>query len=681
MTIHRIARSVLQRTDQDAQVGIYGRGLRAIWDDWLGTSIARGMSTISLGARLQQAAEANYTAACLRGKRHAYPAAVLAPDDQQWVRRALATNRGYLDGLESAVQDKVHLQQMQGADLADLTRTFGSRVEQYGGALWRVTEAGYASGVHDLSAALGMRFGLPLRQEDDQPDDHDEEAALLALAALLRITATALRRLLGTGTMSDLQLADSAATQAVAASAGVLPETVATAATEALSGSSAASSIAPGDAFDVAAAGDEELATALGVTLADLLALGSQAARGGGIRMGTAYRSQNDAEVCIPCQSDAAGGEQADGVYWEPEDPPLPGDNCVIGETLVAVPGARMAWRRWHEGPVVRLSTAGSSTYGILTCTPNHPILTRRGWVAAGLLEIGDEVVRGALGEKARLVHPDVHNVPAAAQEMYNALADRFTAERMPVSDVDFHGDAAFGKGEVDVVRPDRQLRDDTGSSLTQPGREELLAGPDHGAVGLTAGGHLAGRLAGAGSPSRLVGGGRKALPSRRPEALHPQASGFARGANDAQVAEAGQDHALGHAHGRSDTGGTLACEVADAQLVRSASREIRDGRGLASAVGVNDAADAHARSKQPVADHPTIDPQFLRQCKLGYARDVALDEIVDIQVEAFAGHVYNFETDTGWYISNGIVTHNCRGGPNCRCFLEAIYEVGAAAA
>ena len=332
MTVRRIPRSVLQRTDQDAQVGIYARSLRAIWDDWLRTSLARGLSMLSLGDRLQQAAEASYAAAFLRGKRHAYPAATMAPDDQQWVRRALAENRSYLDGLGSTIQEKATLQQMQGADLADLPRAFASRVERSGGSLWRVTEAGYASGVRDLSAALGMRFGLPLRQEDGgQSDGQDEEAALLSLAALLRITSTALRRLLAGGSVSALQIAESAAAQEVAAAAGVLPDTVATAATEALSGAGAASPLAAADVFatdEAALAGDEELATALGVTVGDLLRLGSRAARDGGIRMGTAYRTQNDGDVCLPCQSDGSGGEMADGVYWEPDSPPLPGESC-----------------------------------------------------------------------------------------------------------------------------------------------------------------------------------------------------------------------------------------------------------------------------------------------------------------------------------------------------------------
>lgn len=37
------------------------------------------------------------------------------------------------------------------------------------------------------------------------------------------------------------------------------------------------------------------------------------------------------------------------------------------------------------------------------------------------------------------------------------------------------------------------------------------------------------------------------------------------------------------------------------------------------------------------------------------------LDEVIEIQRYPFRGHVYNLETEEGWYIGNGIVTHNCR--------------------
>lgn len=330
MTVRRIARSALQRTDNDAQVAGYGRALRSIFDDWLQRSQAADMSTQALSARLQQAAEANYEPAYLRGKRQAFPAATLGPDDRQWIGQALQQNRTYVErSLAADIQDKATLQRMQGADLAELGKTFGSRVEQqYGGQLWRVTEAGFRAGVRDLGDTVRSRFRLPLRQEDDEQDDQDDElAAIAALALLLRLNRRRVERSVARSgaSVADLATATSEAARAVAVDLGVTPDALASAAGEAATSGASALAAAAGSASL-----DEALAAALGIGVAGLDDLGAllAATAGAGFRMGCQYETQNDGDVCIPCQDAGNGGQDDDGVYWEPLDPPLPGDAC-----------------------------------------------------------------------------------------------------------------------------------------------------------------------------------------------------------------------------------------------------------------------------------------------------------------------------------------------------------------
>jgi hypothetical protein len=50
-----------------------------------------------------------------------------------------------------------------------------------------------------------------------------------------------------------------------------------------------------------------------------------------------------------------------------------------------------------------------------------------------------------------------------------------------------------------------------------------------------------------------------------------------------------------------------------------------------------------------------------LTQSILSFAREITLDEVVHIEHAAFSGHVYNLQTEPGWYIANEIITHNCR--------------------
>lgn len=332
MTIRRLNRPVLHREDNDSQVAVYGRSLRAIFEDWLQHSAESGLSVLSLGARLQQAAEGAFPSAYLRGKRQAYPPAVIGPDDRQWLERALRQNRSYVyQHLERDIEQKATFQRMAGTDLQALSKTFASRIErQYGGQLWRVTEAGFRSGVKDLSAAIRVRFRLAVHQEDGQQEDHeDDEATLAALALLLGISVSALDRLMArlNASVADLQVRGSPQAQGLAEALGVAADRVATAANEAVVGSIPTGP--PGSTPGATAASDADLAAAMGISEADLSVIeGALAASGGvGFRMGVAYRTQNDGDVCLPCQENATG-DTGDGVYWEPSEPPLPGDNC-----------------------------------------------------------------------------------------------------------------------------------------------------------------------------------------------------------------------------------------------------------------------------------------------------------------------------------------------------------------
>jgi hypothetical protein len=62
------------------------------------------------------------------------------------------------------------------------------------------------------------------------------------------------------------------------------------------------------------------------------------------------------------------------------------------------------------------------------------------------------------------------------------------------------------------------------------------------------------------------------------------------------------------------------------------------------------DALDGAGRTAEPVADATHADPVL-----------VQLDDLVSVEVRSFRGHVYNLQTETGWYAAGGILTHNCR--------------------
>lgn len=69
---------------------------------------------------------------------------------------------------------------------------------------------------------------------------------------------------------------------------------------------------------------------------------------------------------------------------------------CFPAGTAVSGPTPAGATKRWYDGDMLDIRFAGG---GLLSVTPNHPILTSRGWVAAGALREGDDIIRCGGGE------------------------------------------------------------------------------------------------------------------------------------------------------------------------------------------------------------------------------------------------------------------------------------------
>jgi hypothetical protein len=67
-----------------------------------------------------------------------------------------------------------------------------------------------------------------------------------------------------------------------------------------------------------------------------------------------------------------------------------------------------------------------------------------------------------------------------------------------------------------------------------------------------------------------------------------------------------------------------------------------------------------------PYADDTTAtgaadQPDPARAIMARHPGAMAADEVVEVNRSEFSGYVYNLETRDGWYVADGIVTHNCR--------------------
>lgn len=316
-----------------------------------------------------------------------------------------------------------------------------------------------------------------------------------------------------------------------------------------------------------------------------------------------AYRAGGVTHVTVLDGDEDEPCASANGARWTLDEAaanPLGHPNCLVGSTQVVAPHLIAGYAREFHGEVVILRTAMNDT---LTCTPNHPVLTDRGWVAAGLLSKGDKVVRCLDGQRvAHRIDPDNDRMPASIEQCVETLrkAPRSASCLVPGTPIDFHGDGT--DRQVDVVLADSLLWD---GDSTKGGKQSNE-----------------GSFVGANQP------------------ISPRLSGV-RSLHQVSIGAA-------HAAHSSVSSGTVARTLLGRPLARLTYL------GLA---GVSQGVSAPTK-RTPQA--PAVNVEIVRQLLRGLAGEIALVELSEVERKRFAGHVFNLSTAQEWYIAENIITHNC---------------------
>ena len=127
--------------------------------------------------------------------------------------------------------------------------------------------------------------------------------------------------------------------------------------------------------------------------------------------------------------------------------------NCLVPGGTVLAEGVMAHSCREYDGPVITLVTSKGNR---ITVTPNHPILTPEGFVPAGMLQEGQEIIE-ATGEYRLFLGkaPNDVNIPTPVEEIGHSIIQTCggTTVRVKGSPVQFHGDGS-SDSEVDIVFP-----------------------------------------------------------------------------------------------------------------------------------------------------------------------------------------------------------------------------------
>lgn len=274
--------------------------------------------------------------------------------------------------------------------------------------------------------------------------------------------------------------------------------------------------------------------------------------------------------------------------------------NCLPGYAPVTPCGSVSAvGKRRMKGHLVVAKTAGNR---VLSCTPNHPVLTALGWKPAKFLNHGDKVVCDLSCQRPIPADGQVNDRVTTVED----VAGAFLAHRnvlpipVPVAAPDFHGDGS--DSDVAVIYADRSLLGRLKSSVLEHFHKNILKWRG---VSFSARSRLRsffslgdGSLA---APGGLVGSRGQGLSTITVGHLH---------ASELLLAPVAQ----------FDT----------AFLEDSLYGSWRDAEHLADALNAN-------------------------------AGGVFLDDVISVETVEFSDHVYNLETSTGLMLTDCIVTHNCR--------------------
>lgn len=305
--------------------------------------------------------------------------------------------------------------------------------------------------------------------------------------------------------------------------------------------------------------------------------------------------------------------------------------------------------KSWYTGPLWQIKTGRGCR---LTITPNHPILTPSGWVAAHRLCEGDYLI----GDRSQLWptpqgNPDDQHAPAPVDEIFETIATNGRRWAAMIGRLDLHGDAIFCEREVEVVAlngilplyghspsdhatrngflPPALMRqaviDRPGPSNSfvetvlppSTGRPRLRQLPlDHRTIMVHSG------------PFQPLCIG----PAAQRNILLSQST-VDDDAPDPEISGQGIDALAGHVPGGN--GWSIKRKTLSAFLDSSS-------------------AEVSMQRRQ-------TDLSLIRQLGDWGATLIALDQIIEIRQVEFSGHVYDLQTDIGWMIAEGIAVSNCR--------------------
>lgn len=354
---------------------------------------------------------------------------------------------------------------------------------------------------------------------------------------------------------------------------------------------------------------------------------------------------------------------------------------CEVPGNLISGAAISSLVSRHYNGDIVVLNTASGKQ---LPVTSNHPVLTDSGWLPAKSIRKGDNVISYGGSKGASVgVDPDENHIPTIVENIPASLG-MARLGTMPISSQDFHGDGI--NGDVGIVWSNRFLRKDFFSSLSQPLRQKLFGGRNTEADSFFGLGDFHSMPHSKWySSSGLLSSFHDVLLLLRSHLAGPQSVGLVNASPfNPSTLEPGAYNIPGYAKLGSQGVFGHSSNVQAGDGVRHRITSPASGRVLSGL----DFPAFGTRAEQPLALEKIRERLLASMPNLRRNHDIIpgqirFDPVVEVGLRRFSGHVYSLQSDSGWYSSNGIISHNCTefyvvaGGPRFPDIMQVDSEPG----
>ena len=325
---------------------------------------------------------------------------------------------------------------------------------------------------------------------------------------------------------------------------------------------------------------------------------------------------------------------------------------CVLPGTKIIAPDMEAITRSWYSGLVVEMTLTNGRR---LAVTPNHIMFTSRGWVRAKFIRKGDNVFRYFGGVEPNAVESPTNDdgVPAI-EKVFTTLAKSSTSatRRVPSAPVYLKGDVVPDT-EIDVIFTDGELWDKLDTKTRELVSKVGFVGAfELGEIPLNVLSLPAKTLVTMGlAADGIVSGLRELLILLGSPLTHHELVRLRLPSDyDARLIKAASDDGAGNTKGFSECIDALPGEISINNRINV--------KGLS---GVDWDALSDAILSEKTADDTGIMMGDGRNFCDAFPGLVQLDNIVDVSLSEYSGHVYDASSLSTLYIANGIITSNCR--------------------